>query len=44
MMEKCPHCDGTGKEKGTTFVGEIPDCYWCKGTGHINSNQIYMWR
>jgi DnaJ-class molecular chaperone len=31
----CPDCDGSGKELGDVMVGELKECFTCKGTGKV---------
>lgn len=39
--ETCPVCHGNGRAEGVTFIGEIPDCFHCKGTGCVNKQEKY---
>lgn len=32
----CPHCSGTGVERGLYAGEDTPDCSVCKGTGVSN--------
>lgn len=41
-MKKCENCKGTGKIKGTCFIGEEPDCPFCNGTGYVSDGETYI--
>mgnify|MGYP001300187001 CR=1 FL=1 len=35
----CPHCSGTGVERGLYAGEDTPDCSVCKGTGVSNRRE-----